>query len=156
MFPRKRAIGHGLARLTSEPPSQASACAVRTHRGKGPMGGPGRSLPHCWLPGMGQLFSGITRTQLQPPPLHWARRWSGCADCPAPPSGTLRPLTVPSPLLDGLAPCGTLAGCPREPEPEPGALAAVPATHQNHKQTLLPRNAASPQHPWAESWGQSP
>lgn len=48
-----------------------------------------------------------------------------------------------------------LAACPREPEPEPGALAAVPATYQNHKQTLLPSNTTSPQHPCAESRDQS-
>lgn len=71
--------------------------------------------------------------------------------------GVLYPLPVPSPPPDaaGLALCGTLAGCPREPVLKPGVLAAVPDTHQNQKQTLLPSNTTSPQHPWAESWDQS-
>lgn len=64
-------------------------------------------------------------------------------------------LPAPPPPHGWLGPVWILAGCPREPELEPGALAAVPATHQNHKQTLLPSNTASPQHPWAESRDQS-
>lgn len=58
--------------------------------------------------------------------------------------------------IRGLALRGMLAGSLREPEPEPGVLTAVPSPHRNPKQTLLPGNTASPQHPWAESWDQSP
>lgn len=88
--------------------------------------------------------------QLKPPSLHRGvtgpeSGWG--ADC----SSSHCPLLASCPLLTplmrlDLAPCGTLASCPPGASAGPGALAAVPATHQNHKQTLLPRNTASPQH----------
>lgn len=72
--------------------------------------------------------------------------------------GVFHPLTVHSPPAyppappeaSGPALCGTLARSPPTPPgagklgPRPGVLTAVPATHQNHKQTLLPGNATSP------------
>lgn len=96
------------------------------------------------------MSPGSPEPQLKPPSLHRGvtgpeSGWG--ADC----SSSHCPLLASCPLLTplmrlDLAPCGTLASCPPGASAGPGALAAVPATHQNHKQTLLPRNTASPQH----------
>lgn len=97
-----------------------------------------------------QLVSWVTSIPAEAPISapwgNWTRKWVGCRllilslsfprqlPPPYPPDAAgFGPVWDP-----GQLPPGASAGT--------GALAAVPATHQNHKQTLLPRNTASPQH----------